>query len=131
MDITKLVTALLSEMKAISSSETVIGTPIRVGEATVVPVNRLTLGFGVGAGASRGTRHEHDGASGTTALGGGVTIQPMGFIVVDAAGRAHLLSLDAAKESPLLRAVEMLPEVASKLAASGERLLEKTSAPKS
>ena len=87
--------------------------------------------LGVGAGASRGTRHEHDGASGTTALGGGVTIQPMGFIVVDAAGRAHLLSLDAAKESPLLRAVEMLPEVASKLEASGERLLEKTSTPKS
>ena len=55
MEITQNLKALLSEMRNISSSETVIGEPIRVGEATIGPVNRLGLGCGVAAGAAAGS----------------------------------------------------------------------------
>lgn len=118
MDLSKLVTALLSEMKAISASETVVGKPIRVGEATVIPVNRLSLGFGLGAGSANG-----DGGDAASLVGGGVTIQPLAFIVVDTEGHAHLLSVSGKSDSPLIRAIEMLPQVASTIAESGERLL--------
>ena len=47
MEITQILKALLSEMRSISSSKTVIGDPIVVGDATIVPVNRLGLGFGI------------------------------------------------------------------------------------
>jgi uncharacterized spore protein YtfJ len=121
MDISKLVTALLSEMKAISASETVVGKPIRVGEATVIPVNRLSLGFGLGAGSGNG-----NGGDGASMAGGGVTIQPLAFIVVDTEGHAHLLSVTGKADSPLIRAIEMLPEVASTIAERGGRLLRKS-----
>ncbi len=121
MDISKLVTALLSEMKAISASETVVGKPIRVGEATVIPVNRLSLGFGLGGGGGNG-----NGSDGASMAGGGVTIQPLAFIVVDTEGHAHLLSVSGRTDSPLIRAIEMLPEVASTIAERGGRLLRKS-----
>ena len=49
MDVSKLITALLSGMKEISVSETVVGAPIRSGNSTIIPVNKVTLGFGTGA----------------------------------------------------------------------------------
>ncbi|HEV7732971.1 MAG TPA: spore germination protein GerW family protein [Candidatus Binatia bacterium] len=122
MDLSKLVTALLSEMKAISASETVVGKPIRVGEATVIPVNRLSLGFGLGAGSGNGNGNG-DAAS---LVGGGVTIQPLAFIVVDTEGHAHMLSVSGKTDSPLIRAIEMLPQVATSIAESGGRLLRKS-----
>lgn len=121
MDLSKLVTALLSEMKAISASETVVGKPIRVGDATVIPVNRLSLGFGLGAGSGNG-----NGSDAASVAGGGVTIQPLAFIVVDTGGHAHLLSVSGKTDSPLIRAIEMLPEVASTIAERGGRLLRKS-----
>src|ERR1700754_1437186 len=122
MDLSKLVTALLSEMKAISAPETVVGKPIRVGEATVIPVNRLSLGFGLGAGSAHGNGNGNDAAS---LVGGGVTIQPLAFIVVDTEGHAHMLSVSGKADSPLVKAIEMIPQVASTLAESGGRLLRK------
>jgi uncharacterized spore protein YtfJ len=122
MDLSKLVTALLSEMKAISASDTVVGKPIRVGEATVIPVNRLSLGFGLGAGSAHGNGNGNDAAS---LVGGGVTIQPLAFIVVDTEGHAHMLSVSGKADSPLVKAIEMLPQVASTIAESGGRLLRK------
>jgi uncharacterized spore protein YtfJ len=122
MDLSKLVTALLSEMKAISASETVVGKPIRVGEATVIPVNRLSLGFGLGAGSAHGNGNGNDAAS---LVGGGVTIQPLAFIVVDTEGHAHMLSVSGKADSPLVKAIEMIPQVASTIAESGGRLLRK------
>ena len=121
MDLSKLVEALLSEMKQIASSQTVVGEPIRVGESTVIPVNKLSLGFGVGTG--RADRNGH-AAPPASALGGGLTVQPQAFIVVDAAGAARLLSLGAASgDSAMIRAIELLPGVAEKLIEGGSRLL--------
>ena len=45
MEITSILKALLTEMRNISSSETVIGAPIQVGDSTIVPVNRLGRRF--------------------------------------------------------------------------------------
>jgi uncharacterized spore protein YtfJ len=109
-------------MKAISASETVVGKPIRVGEATVIPVNRLSLGFGLGAGSAHGNGNGNDAAS---LVGGGVTIQPLAFIVVDTEGHAHMLSVSGKADSPLVKAIEMIPQVASTIAESGGRLLRK------
>lgn len=116
MDVAKLITALLSGMKEISVSETVVGAPIRSGGSTIIPVNKVTLGFGTGAAGARG---DASGArpSGleTSAVGGGLTVDPQAFIVVNHDGQAQLLSLKDARGATVLRAFELLPSVLSQL----------------
>ena len=125
MEITEILKALLSEMRSISSSETVIGKPIQVGDATIVPVNRLGLGFGVAAGDIKASREKNrEGVLGTKGIGGGVSVHPQAFIVVDAEGRAQIMTLEPDKESALVRAIELLPAVADKVMERGERLLK-------
>lgn len=124
MEITQILKALLSEMRSISSSKTVIGDPIVVGDATIVPVNRLGLGFGIAAGDAKAAKDKkHEGALGTKGIGGGVSIHPQAFIVVDQEGRAQIMTLEPNKESPLVRAIELLPAVADKMMERGERML--------
>ena len=127
MEITQILKALLSEMRSISSSETVIGKPIQVGDATIVPVNRLGLGLGVAAGDMKGSRAKAgEGVLGTKGIGGGVSVHPQAFIVVDAEGRAQIMTLEPDKESALVRAIELLPAVADKVMERGERLLKRS-----
>ena len=127
MEITQILKALLSEMRSISSSETVIGEPIQVGEATIVPVNRLGLGFGIAAGDVKSSKEKKgEGVLGTKGIGGGVSVHPQAFIVVDQEGRAQILTLEPNKESPLVRAIELLPVVADKMMERGERMLKRS-----
>ena len=116
MDVTKLITALLSGMKEISVSETVVGAPIRSGGSTIIPVNKVTLGFGTGSAGTRPGAHaaaSHGVES--TAVGGGLTVDPQAFIVVNAEGQAQLLSLKDSRSATVLRAIELLPSVLSQL----------------
>ena len=124
MEITQILKALLSEMRNISSSETVIGEPIRVGEATIVPVNRLGLGFGVAAGDMSSSREKNrEGSAGTKAIGGGVSVHPQAFILVDSEGRAQILTLEPGKESALARAIELIPALADRVMERGEKMM--------
>jgi len=124
VEITQILKALLSEMRNISSSETVIGEPIRVGEATIVPVNRLGLGFGVAAGDRSSSREKNrEGSAGTKAIGGGVSVHPQAFILVDGEGRAQILTLEPGKESALARAIELIPALADRMMERGEKMM--------
>ncbi len=124
MEITQILKVLLSEMRNISSSETVIGEPIQVGDATIVPVNRLGLGFGIAAGDLSAQREKSgENSAGTKAIGGGVSVHPQAFILVDAEGRAQILTLEPGKESALARAIELLPALADRVMERGERML--------
>lgn len=115
MDVSKLITALLSGMKEISVSETVVGAPIRSGSSTIIPVNKVTLGFGTGAAGTRPAAAAHANGLESTAVGGGLTVDPQAFIVVNGEGQAQLLSLKDSRGATVLRAIELLPSVLSQL----------------
>ncbi len=129
MEITNLISTLLSEMQRISSSETIVGKPIRVGDATIIPISKLGMGFGAGTGNGQGKPHSTaDGSLQAAGVGGGISVDPQAFIVVDKNGQAQMLSLSQSKESILTRAIELIPQVVDKLvdagASAGNRLTE-------
>jgi len=115
MDVSKLITALLSGMKEISVSETVVGAPIRSAGSTIIPVNKVTLGFGTGAASTRSGASTKANGLESSAVGGGLTVDPQAFIVVNAEGQAQLLSLKDSRGATVLRAFELLPSVLSQL----------------
>ena len=79
-----LIERVLGELHRIVQTETVIGTPVQAGELTIIPVSKISFGFGAGGGQA-GT-----GQSGT---GGGASVEPIAFLIVDASGKVQIMTL--------------------------------------
>lgn len=75
----ELIKSILDELKAIAKTETIVGEPITIGDKTIVPICKITLGFGAGGGTG-GTKDKGEGAG--SGGGGGVVIFPAAFIVI-------------------------------------------------
>lgn len=76
MIIEKLVDTVLTRLKEISRTETIIGKPVTLDNVTIIPVTKLSVGFGAGGGSK-------DEAKGSgEATGGGASIEPVAFFVI-------------------------------------------------
>ncbi len=76
----ELAASIIGEIKQIAASDTVVGKQVTMGNKSVVPVTRVTVGFGVGGGeGERGGTDSGFGGGG----GGGVRVEPMGFIIIE------------------------------------------------
>lgn len=76
MGLDSMVHTMLERLQLTLRSETVIGDPITVGNKTIIPVTKVTFGFGAGGGEKQ---KEADFGGGS---GGGATIEPVAFICI-------------------------------------------------
>jgi len=83
---------MLGELKSTLKSETIIGDPITVGEVTIVPVTKISFGFGAG-GDNGNKKNAFGGGS-----GGGASVEPVAFIVITGK-EAKILPLKASSAS--------------------------------
>ena len=104
MDITSIVKAIMEQIKETVRSETVVGQPVQAEDSVIIPVSRVSFGFGVGGANSEET--DKRAASGT---GCGATIEPVAFIVVSK-GKAQLLPLKS-REATLTRIIDLVPSL--------------------
>ena len=120
-NISELLQGIVSELRTIARSETIIGKPVTVGERTVVPISKISVGFGVGGGeGSQPDKGSGFGGGG----GGGVLIEPAVFLILE----PDKISVIPAKKKGALDAIlQSAPEVfevikkwASKKSAEGE-----------
>lgn len=74
----EIIGKLMDEFKTVAKTETVLGQEIKVGEFTLIPVSKISLGVGAGGGKGSGKQKEDEGGGG----GGGVCIAPVAFIVI-------------------------------------------------
>jgi sporulation protein YtfJ len=108
MSIDDLVRTVMEELHTIVKTETVIGEPVEVGESTIlVPVCRISFGFGVGGHGSMETK----GSSGT---GGGASVEPIAFLVIKD-GKPQLLPFQERKAVSLGKVVELVPDLLEKV----------------
>jgi uncharacterized spore protein YtfJ len=75
----QLIKSMMEELKAIAKTETIVGTPITIRDKTIIPVCKITLGFGAGGGAG-GTKEKSEGLG--SGGGGGACVYPAAFIVI-------------------------------------------------
>jgi len=78
MGIENLIKAVLSELQVAINSKTVIHDPITVQNWTIIPVTKVSFGFGAGGGEGKKESVGFGGGS-----GGGATIEPVGFLAVN------------------------------------------------
>ena len=100
-----LIERVLGELHRIVQTETVIGEPIKAGLVTLIPVSKISFGFGAGGG------QDGKGQSGT---GGGAQVEPIAFIVIDADGKVQILTLQD-KEVGLAQLAQLVPEAIDKI----------------
>lgn len=104
MDISNLVKALMEQIKETVRSETVVGEPVQAEESVIIPVSKVSFGFGVGGGSKEDA--EKGSGIGT---GCGATIEPVAFVVVSK-GKAQLLPLKS-REATLTRIIDLVPSL--------------------
>jgi len=88
MDATDLIKTLLEGFKAVAKTDTIIGEGIKAGESTVLPVSKISLGIGAGAGTEQIKASGGSGGAG----GGGICVEPIAFLVVKD-GEVSILNL--------------------------------------
>ena len=88
MEAADLIKTLLEGFKAVAKTETVVGEGIKAGEFTVLPISKISLGVGAGAGTEQIKTSGGSGGAG----GGGICVEPIAFLVVKD-GEVSILNL--------------------------------------
>lgn len=105
MPVNEMIQTMLEELRQIADTEVHVGNPLHIGDAYVVPISRLSLGFG--AGGFGGEADQKRGA------GGGVTVEPVAFLVIQQ-DRAQLLHMNS-PSSPMGKLLDIMPDVIEEL----------------
>jgi uncharacterized spore protein YtfJ len=93
-NVVEVLKGVVSELREIAKSETIVGDPITVEDKTVIPIVKISVGFGAGGGQGEGESGGNK-ASGTGfggGGGGGAKIEPAAFIIMDEKGIKLLMA---------------------------------------
>ena len=100
----------MEKIRQLVDANTIIGEPITVDGATIIPISRVTFGFASG-GSDVGAKTNKQMFGGGT--GAGVSIAPIAFLVISG-GNVRTIQLSA-ENNAVERAVSMIPELVDKL----------------
>lgn len=104
----EIIGKLMEELRTVARTETILGQEIKVGEYSLIPVSRVSLGLGAGGGKGSENKKSDEGGGG----GGGVVVTPIAFIV----SKGEDISFHAIKPGGFLDSFfEQLPTVAEKI----------------
>jgi uncharacterized spore protein YtfJ len=122
MVIEDLVKTVLTELRAITKTKTVVGEPLKLGETTIVPVSKISLGFAVGGGMKDVKNGKGEGT------GGGATIEPIAFFVV----RGDKVDLVTIKKEDvgLGKFIDLVPQIVEKVKDFKQKKTEPSEKPK-
>ncbi|MDX5442622.1 MAG: hypothetical protein LPJ89_02430 [Hymenobacteraceae bacterium] len=93
MSLQQLIDSISSRIAATADVKTIYGQPIETQDKTIIPVAKVSYGFGGGAGHGKNTDD-----SGGIGCGGGVNVQPIGVIEVTAEETNFIATSDRRKQ---------------------------------
>jgi uncharacterized spore protein YtfJ len=121
--IVDIVSSLLSGVRGISKSETIVGEPQKAGDATIIPVHRVKIAFGAASATAGAHGARMGGDTGGQGAGGAVELDPVGAIAIGKDGQAHLLTVEGDEKTAWSNLLHEVPEVIARLAESlGDRV---------
>ncbi|HML48520.1 MAG TPA: GerW family sporulation protein [Clostridia bacterium] len=121
--IQNLMSTTMENIKDMVDVNTVVGDPVQTSDGmTIIPISRVSFGFVAGGGEysveEKQTRSSgNNGNSGDElpfagGSGAGVSVQPMGFLVV---GQGQVKMLPTNYSTPVDRVMELIPQVLSEV----------------
>jgi len=105
-----LLDKIISQLKEMAKTETIIGEEFTMGEFTCKPVIRIGAGFGSGIGTGENVKGK--GAGTGSGAGAGIGISPVGFLIT----RGEEISfIPTDKKRGLSSLVDKLPDLIDKV----------------
>lgn len=120
----------LQNIRTLIDANTIIGTPINTNAGTtIIPVSKVAMGYATGgidyngkeANASAANKNQNFGAGGGT----GLSIQPLGFLIVTAEGKVEMLNVGVKNPSDPLEQVASLLERSPEIIAKVKEIFSK------
>ncbi|MCL2822891.1 MAG: hypothetical protein FWD57_02770 [Polyangiaceae bacterium] len=111
----QVVDHLLDGMHQISKIETVVGEPLQAGDAMLVPIHRLRVGFGVAALGAGAHGEASEGTYGGRGVGGGVQVEPIAVVAIAKDGKPRLMAVDGEPEQMLGQLFDQVPNLLGRL----------------
>ena len=105
----------ISKIREMVDTNNVIGEPIVVGDVTIIPVSKVSVGFGGGGSdftSKTPVKTEPFGGG----VGGGVKVTPICFLVVKD-GNVRMMPVATPANTTADRIVEMVPDTLDKISA--------------
>ncbi len=100
----------LEKIRAMADANTVVGNPIDTPSGvTIIPISKVSFGFGSG-----GMDGKNGGAPFGGGAGGGVTIQPLSFLIIKGEN-VRMLPVAEPASGSIERLVEQLPDLLDRL----------------
>lgn len=111
-NIEAIMNVTLDNLKAMVDADTIIGTPITVGEVTLIPISKVSFGLATG-GSDIPTKSPNAMFGGGG--GAGVSVTPIAFISVSGTN-VKMLQVDS-ETAPINKLIEEAPELIGKIKA--------------
>lgn len=106
----------ISKIREMVDVNNVIGEPIVVGDVTIVPVSKVSVGFGGGGSDFVSKNPNKQDAPFGGGVGGGVKVTPICFLVVKD-GAVRMMPVATPANTTADRVVEMIPDTLDKISA--------------
>lgn len=105
-----LMRSTMEKIHEMVDTNTIVGEPINTPDGvTLIPISKVSFGFGSGGGDYGSTKQNFGGGSGA-----GVKIAPVAFLVIKE-GTTRVLPVAVPPESTVDRVVEMVPDLIDKV----------------
>lgn len=123
--LSELMRSTIESVRAVADANTIVGTPIKTGDVTLIPVSRMSFGVG-GGGGDFTIKNQKPGAD--NSFGGGsaasAKLEPVAFLVVRG-DSVRLLPVAPPPATTVDRVIETVPEVVDKVTGFIEKQQEK------
>lgn len=112
-NVVDLMEQTIDKVRQMVDANTVIGTPISVGDGTtLIPISKISIGLGSGGSDIKTKTQTGFGFGGGG--GAGITMSPIGFVVVSN-GQVRIMPINEQASSTADRVVEMVPDLINKV----------------
>ena len=113
--INELMAETIQKIRETVDANTVVGEPIHAGEITLIPVSKISFGFGTGASEFGGKAPKAPGDNPFGGGGGaGVKVSPVCFLAISRTN-VRVLPVEVAPATGVDRVVEMIPDAVTKI----------------
>jgi len=113
MIVQEVLMQLAEDLKRFAKTETIFGEPIEIQGNTVIPVCKLSIGYGGGGGEAGKDEKETSGKNIGVGVGGGMKLEPAALIIARE-GKISVVGIQA-KKGKLEALLGMIPETIEKL----------------
>lgn len=115
-----IISTSLQNIKDLIDTNTVIGTPIVANGTTIIPISKVAMAYATGGLDYAGKTDPEKKPVNFGAGGGtGLTMQPLGFLIVDADGNVDMINVGVKSPSDPIETIANLldrsPEIIAKV----------------